>query len=69
MVCLLGGGKLMMSRTIKGSKSAGFDFWSKYKCNPSAGHGKTAKKLADRERRNNSKLLIKCGTDDYSLSQ
>ena len=55
-----------MSRTKKGSKGAGYDFGAKYKCDKGygAGTGKTPKDLADSERRNQSKKIIKQELND-----
>lgn len=40
-----------MSRTYRGSKSVGTDFWSKRKGNPSNGIGKVPKKVAHKAER------------------
>lgn len=50
-----------MSRTKKGSKGSGYDFGARYNCDKGycAGIGKTPKNLADSERRNEAKKIIK----------
>lgn len=57
-----------MSRTIKGSKPIGFDFWSARPGNKhgAGGYGKAAKKFTHRAERQISKIM--CIKEDWSDS-
>jgi len=47
-----------MSRTVKGSKGCGFDFWSR-RPHSSSGHGRIVKTFCHRVERRQSKDLVR----------
>lgn len=53
-----------MSRTIKGSKSTGYDYWSKRPCSK-LGFGKVVKTMTKRVERSKSKIVVIKEVDDW----
>lgn len=50
-----------MSRTIKGKKASGYEFWSR---RPGTGHGSVAKTICHRKERGQAKAAVRHGIED-----
>ena len=54
-----------MSRTNKGAKSAGYDYWSRRPYSTSYGYGPDIKKLCHRAERRQNKKIAKDNRDGF----
>ena len=54
-----------MSRTKRGSKGPGYDYWSRRPYSTSYGYGPEIKKLCHRAERRQNKKIIKEDTDGF----
>lgn len=52
-----------MSRTVKGSKGSGYDYWGKRPLSGDCGYGKAVKQVSKRIERRRSKQAVRRGND------